>query len=166
LTLIFMRNKEVQVEPLTDGNLSIRWRLTDTLTEIELCTTFRIPDLEIVAAEAHVPRSPHPECRRVPELMPKIIGVRVGPGVRKIVQGLTGGSHGCSELAEGILESCNAVILHFTLPQIRENEKGTEEERKKKFQAMLRFNPRLVRSCVAFADDSPLMEGINNSRKT
>jgi hypothetical protein len=36
-----------------------------------------------------------------------------------------------------------------------------EEERKKKFQAMLKFNPRLARSCIAFADDSPLMEGIN-----
>ena len=68
---------------------------------------------------------------------------------------------GCEELAEGVLECCNAVILHFTVPQIQENEKGTEEERKKKFQAMLKFNPRLARSCIAFAEDSPLMEGLN-----
>jgi hypothetical protein len=161
MTLAFMRNKAVEVEPLPDGNLSVLWRLTDTLTEIELRTTFRIPDLEIAAAEARIGRSPHPECPQTCVLIQKIVGVRVGPGVRKIVHGLLGGESGCRELGEGILESCNAVILHFTVPQIQENEKGSEEERKKKFQAMLRFNPRLARSCVAFADNSPLMEGLN-----
>lgn len=161
MTFPFMRNKVVEVEPLPDGNLSVLWRLTDTLTEIELGTTFRLPDLEIIAAEARIGRSSHPECLRTGELVQKIIGVRVGPGVRKIVQGLLGGESGCKELGEGILESCNAVILHFTVPQIQETENGSEEERKKKFQAMLRFNPRLVRSCVAFADDSPLMAGIS-----
>jgi hypothetical protein len=85
----------------------------------------------------------------------------VGPGLRKIVQGLIGGSSGCAELTEGVLECCNAVILHFTAPQIQANERGTEEERRNRHQEMLRFNPRLVRSCVAFADDSPLMQGLN-----
>ncbi len=161
MTLTFMRNKVVEVEPLADGNLLVSWRLVDTLAESEIRTTFRIPDLEMIKAEARVLRSPHLECHEAFKQIQKIIGVRVGPGVRKIVNGLLSGRGGCKELAEGILESCNAVILHFTLPQIRENEKGTEEERKTKFQAMLRFNPRLVRSCVAFADDSPLMEGLN-----
>ena len=161
MTLSFMRNKIVEVEPLAGGDLLVAWRLVDTLIEIEIRTTFRIPDLEIIKIETRVLRSVHPECKEAFEQIPKIVGVRVGPGVRKIVNGLLGGKDGCQELAEGILESCNAVILHFTGPQIQENEKGTEEERKKKFQAMLRFNPRLARSCVAFADDSPLMERLN-----
>ncbi len=70
------------------------------------------------------------------------------------------GPSGCPELAEGVLECCNSVILHFTVPQLQAAEVGTEEEKRERFQAMLRFNPRLVRSCVAFADDSPLMEGL------
>jgi hypothetical protein len=156
-----MRNKVVEAEPLADGNLSVFWRLVDTLTECEIRTTFRLPDLEILSAEGRMLRSPHPDCGRATLLLQKVVGVRLGPGVRKIVQGLLGGETGCREWAEGVLESCNAVILHFTVPQIRENEKGTEEERKKKFQAMLKFNPRLARSCIAFADDSPLMEGID-----
>jgi hypothetical protein len=41
------------------------------------------------------------------------------------------------------------------------NERATEDERLERFQAMVRFNPRLVRSCVAFADDSPLMAGLD-----
>jgi len=161
MTLIFMRNKNVEVESLADGNLSVSWRLADTFSEIEIRITFRLPDLEMISAEGRIGRSPHPECAQALPLLQKVVGVRVGPGVRKIVQGLLGGEKGCRECAEGVLESCNAVILHFTAPQIRENEKGTEEERKKKFQAMLKFNPRLARSCVAFADDSPLREGLN-----
>jgi hypothetical protein len=161
VTLTFMRNKSVEVTPLDDGNLSVSWRLADTFVESEIRMVFLLPDLEIISAEGRILRSPHPECARAAPLLQKVVGVRVGPGVRKIVQGLLGGETGCREWAEGILESCNAVILHFTLPQIRENETGTEEERKKKYQAMLQFNPRLVRSCVAFADDSPLMEGLN-----
>jgi Protein of unknown function (DUF2889) len=161
VTLTFLRNKVVEVEPLADGNLSVCWRLADPLAESEIRTVFRLPDLEILSAEGRILRSPHPECLQAIAVLQKAVGIRVGPGVRKIVQGLLGGETGCREWAEGILESCNAVILHFTLPQIRENEKGTEEERKKKFQAMLKFNPRLARSCIAFADDSPLMEGLN-----
>ena len=160
MTLTFMRNKVVEVEPLSEGMLSVSWRLVDSLTEAEIRLKFQLPDLEIKEAEARLERFPHPECSEAPKLIQKVVGVRVGPGLRKIVQGVMGGSSGCAELTEGVLECCNAVILHFTVPQIQANEKGTEEERRMRYQAMLRLNPRLVRSCVAFADDSPLMEGL------
>jgi len=160
VTLAFMRNKVVEVEPLSEGELSVSWRLVDSLTEAEMRLKIQLPDLEIKEAEAHLERVPHLECSEAPALMRKVVGVRVGPGLRKIVQGLMGGSSGCAELTQGVLECCNAVILHFTVPQVQENEKGSIEERRRKYQAMLRFNPRLVRSCVAFADDSPLLQGV------
>ena len=160
MTMTFMRNKVVEVEPLSEGTISVSWRLVDSLTEAEIRLKFQPPDLEIKEAEARLERFPHAECSEAPKLIQKVVGVRVGPGLRKIVQGVMGGSSGCAELAEGVLECCNAVILHFTVPQIQSNEKGTEEERLGRYQAMLRLNPRLVRSCVAFADDSPLMQGV------
>lgn len=161
MTLSFMRNKVVEVEPLADGALSISWRLVDSLTEAEIRLKVRLPDLEITEAKARLERSPHPECAPAPDSIQRVVGVRVGPGLRKIAHGLMGGSAGCAELIEGVLECANAAILHFTLPQIQANAKGTEEERRKRYQEMLRLNPRLVRSCVAFADDSPLMRGLN-----
>jgi len=160
MTLSFMRNKTVEVEPLADGSLHISWRLADSLTEMEMEVKVRPPDLEITGASARVIRSPHPECASAPVSLKKIVGVRVGPGLRKIARGLMGGNAGCAELIEGVLDCANAAILHFTVPQIQANAKGTEEERKKRYQDMLRFNPRLIRSCVAFADDSPLMQGL------
>jgi hypothetical protein len=161
MTLSFTRNKIVEVEPLSENLLGIGWRLTDSLTEAEIFMKVRLPGLEITEVKARMERCPHLECSSAPGLIQKVVGVRVGPGLRKIVQGLIGGSSGCAELTEGVLECCNAVILHFTVPQIQANESGTEEERRKRNQEMLRFNPRLVRSCVAFADDSPLMQGLN-----
>jgi len=161
MTLAFQRNKIVEVEPLSNNTLAVSWRLVDSLTEAEIHLQVKIPDLEITVGKARIYRFPHQECPSAPGLIPKIIGVRVGPGLRKIVQDLLGGASGCPELAEGVLECANAVILHFTVPQIQENAKGSAEERRKKYQAMLKFNPRLVRSCVAFADDSPLMQELN-----
>jgi hypothetical protein len=162
MTLAFLRNKVVEVEPLSEGELSVSWRLVDSLTEAEIHLKFRLPDLEIKDAEARLVRFPHLECSEAPKLIQKVVGVRVGPGLQKIVQGLTGGSARCPELAEGVLGCCNAVILHFTVPQIQVIEKGTEEERRMRFQTMLMLNPRLVRSCVAYADDSPLMQGVES----
>jgi hypothetical protein len=160
MTLTFMRNKVVEVEPFSEKMLSVSWRLVDTLMESEIHLKIRLPDLEIAEAEARMARFPHAACSTVSGMMEKVIGVRVGPGLQKIVSGLVGGPLGCRELAEGVLECCNAVILHFTLPQLEAIEKGDERERRKGFRDMLRSNPRLVRSCVAFADDSPLMEGL------
>jgi len=158
MTLSFTRNKVVGVEPLEDGSLSIIWRLVDSLTEAEIRLKVRPPDLEISEARAQLERFPHLECPRAADSIQKVVGVRVGPGLRKIVHGLMGGKGGCAELIEGVLECGNAVILHFTVPQIQANAQGSEEERRKRYQEMLRSNPRLVRSCIAFADDSPLLK--------
>ena len=75
-----------------------------------------------------------------------------------------GGSTGSIDLTEGVLDCCNAVILHFTLPGIQAGEQYrdiTDEERINFMREMVKGNPRLPRSCIAFADDSPIMAGLN-----
>ncbi len=160
MILSFLRNKVVDVKQERDGCLKVFWRLTDTFLDASLEIEVKPPDLEITAASGRVLRSPHKQCGSAPQLLSRVLGVRVGPGLRKITEGLMGGPAGCPELAEGVLECCNAVILHFTVPQLQATEKGTQEEKKERFRAMLRFNPRLLRSCVAFAEDSPLVDGL------
>ena len=95
------------------------------------------------------------------ELIQRAVGVRVGPGLRKIVRGLVGGSAGSPELTEGVLECANAVILHFTRPGIQAGEMLDGETLIAATRAMLTTNPRLIRSCVAFQDDSPIMQGLD-----
>ncbi len=119
MTLRFLRNKVVEVTPLPDGSLAVSWRLTDDLLKAEVNLTVQPPDLEIVQAEVGLDRLVPRAWSTAPQLIKKIEGVRVGAGLRKIVLGLLGGPNGCSVLVDAVLESANAVILHFTRPVLQ-----------------------------------------------
>ncbi|MGQ9857918.1 MAG: DUF2889 domain-containing protein [Thermodesulfobacteriota bacterium] len=160
MILSFMRTKVVDVSLGEGGSVRVRWHVSDTWLEALLELEFGVPDLEILEVTGQIQRAPYQECQRAGELLPKILGVRVGPGLRKIVGGLLGGEAGCTELAEGVLEACNALIIHFTVPRLRVIEEGQEDEKVERLREMLRLNPRLRGSCVAFRDGSPLVEGL------
>ena len=160
MTIRFLRNKVVEVSPLSDGSLAVSWRLTDDLLKAEVNLKVQPPDLEIVGADAELDRLVPRAWLAAPELIKKIEGVRIGAGLRKIVQGLLGGSNGCSVLVHAVLESANAVILHFTRPVIQVGECLEGQEKLVNLREMIRNNPRLVRSCVAFQDDSPIMQDL------
>jgi len=161
MTIRFLRNKVVEVSPLSDGSLAVSWRLTDDLLKAEVNLRVQPPDLEIVQAEAKLERLVPRAWSSAPELIKKIEGVRVGAGLRKIVQGLLGGPNGCSVLVHAVLEIANAVILHFTRPVLQAGERLEGEEKLANLREMIKNNPRLVRSCVAFQDDSPIMQSID-----
>ncbi len=161
MTLRFLRNKVVEVEPLSDGSLAVSWRLTDDVLKAEVELRVRPPDLEIVKAEAKLERLPLKQWSSAPELIEKVEGVRIGPGLRKIVAGLLGGPEGCSLLVHAVLEASNAVILHFTRPGIQAGDELEDEAMLAATRAMLKSNPRLVRSCIAFQDDSPIVQGLD-----
>ena len=61
-----------------------------------------------------------------------------------------------------VLESANAVILHFTRPVLQISEDLEGDEMLTSLKEMVKNNPRLVRSCVAFQDDSPIMQGLES----
>ena len=160
MILRFLRNKVVEVEPQSDGSIAVSWRLTDDLLTAEIDIKVQLPDLEIVEAKARLGRLVPRAWSAAPALIKKIEGVRVGAGLRKIVQGLLDGPQGCPVLAQAVLESANAVILHFTRPVLQAGEKLADAEKLAFLRDMIKNNPRLVRSCVAFQDDSPIMQGV------
>ena len=160
MTIRFLRNKVVEVTPRSDGGLEVSWRLTDDLLKAEIDLTVQLPDLEIVQAEARLSRLVPKQWSAAPELIKKIEGVRVGSGLRKIVAGLLGGPQGCPVLVDAVLESANAIILYFTRPVLQEGEAMEGEEKLANLREMIKNSPRLVRSCVAFQDDSPIMQGL------
>ncbi|MGD9194308.1 MAG: hypothetical protein PVH58_20470, partial [Desulfobacterales bacterium] len=56
MTIRFLRNKVVEVEPQSDGSLVVSWRLTDDLLKASVTLTVQPPDLEIIEAEAKMER--------------------------------------------------------------------------------------------------------------
>ena len=161
MTIRFLRNKVVEVSPQSNGNIAVSWRQTDDLLKAEVNIIVQPPDLEIVEATADLNRLVPGSWSNAGELIKKIEGVRVGAGLRKIVQGLLGGPQGCSLVVHAVLESANAVILHFTRPVLQVSEKLEGDEMLASLKEMVRNNPRLVRSCVAFQDESPIMQSLD-----
>ena len=129
MILRFLRNKVVEVEPQADGSIAVSWRLTDDLLMAEVKIRVQLPDLEIVEATATLGRLVPSAWTAAPALIKKIEGVRIGAGLRKIVQGLLGGPQGCPVLAQAILESANAVILHFTRPALQAGDQLDDDEK-------------------------------------
>ena len=164
MTIRFLRNKVVEVSPQADGNIAVAWRLTDDLLKAEVNITVQPPDLEIVEATAELGRLVPQAWSNAAELIKKVEGVRVGGGLRKIAQGLLGGPNGCPVLVDAVLESANAIILHFTRPVLQASESLEGDEMLANLKAMVKNNPRLVRSCVAFQDDSPIMQGLDSDQ--
>ena len=162
MTLKFLRNKVVEVQPRPNGDLDVSWRLTDDLCKIEVRLTVQPPDLEILEASAKFDRYIPPSLKNGEEDIKKIEGVSIGSGLRKITAGILGGENGSSLLVDAVLESCNAVILFFTRPGIEMGEGVTDPDAKLAgVREMVKANPRLIRSCIAFQDDSPIMKGLD-----
>jgi hypothetical protein len=160
MTIRFLRNKVVEVAPQPDGSLAVSWRLTDDILKADITMTVQPPDLEITEAAADLGRLVPRAWSAAPELIKKIEGVRIGSGLRKIVKGLLEGPQGCPILAQAVLESANAVILHYTRPGLQAGENLGDDEKLNFLKDLVRNSPRLVRSCVAFQDESPIMKGL------
>lgn len=163
MTLNFLRNKVVEVEPDRDGSLAVSWRMTDDIMKVEVTLVFQPPELEILSADARFERYVPASFRNAAETIKAVEGVSVGGGLRKIVRGVLAGSGG-GLLADAVLECANAVILYYTRPGIEIGESITDpDEKLAAVRSMVAANPRLIGSCIAFQDDSPIMEGLQQT---
>ncbi|MBW1773677.1 MAG: DUF2889 domain-containing protein [Deltaproteobacteria bacterium] len=157
--LSFSRNRHTSVEQVDDTTMRSCCRLQDTLTDAQVEITVKLPDLEIIDVEGKVHRSPGKADHEVVQSLKQVKGVRIGPGMKKIIKGLLGESRIEKQLGFMVLECCDGIILTFTKDVL----KKAPEERLKEiafFEEMVRNNPRLYNSCAALAPGSPLVDGI------
>lgn len=134
-------------------------RLQDTLTDALVEVIVKIPDLEVMGVSGEIRRSMGEEEIQVVDALKKVIGIRVGPGMKKIIKGLVGKSEIEKQLAFMVEECCEGIILTFTKDVLLHAPKDKLKEREF-FENMVRSNPRLYNSCAALAPGSPLVEGI------
>ena len=157
--LCFSRNRCTSVEQTDEKTMRSSCRLHDTLTDAFVEVMVKIPDLEVAGVSGKVGRSVGGGEIDVAEALKKVIGVRVGPGMKKIIKGLIGESEIEKQLAFMVEECCDGVILTFTKDVLLHAPKDKLKERAF-FENMVRSNPRLYNSCAALAPGSPLVEGI------
>jgi hypothetical protein len=157
--LRFSRNRCTNVEQIDEKTMRCSCRLQDTLTDALVEILVKIPDLEVTDVSGKIRRSIREQEIQAAEALKKVIGIRVGPGMKKIIKGLMGESEIERQLAFMVEECCEAVILTFTKDVLLSAPKDKLREREF-FENMVRSNPRLYNSCAALAPGSPLVEGI------
>ncbi len=157
--LCFSRNRSTNVEQVGEDIVKSRCRLQDTLNEAFVEITVQLPDLEIIDVSWEVSQTYQKRTADEDESLRKVIGVRIGPGMLKIIKGLVGRTDGNRELTFMIEECCHGVILAFTKDQLFDapTEAVSDAET---YKMMIKANPRLYNRCAAFAPGSPLVEGI------
>jgi len=160
MVLSYTRNKYATTTDLEDGSLLVRATLEDTVFAGTVEMEVKVPDLEIASIKGEIRRAFNEGCQEAIPLLQEAVSLRIGSGINKTVNDLVGGSEGCPKLADLILECIDEVVLRFTLPAIKESQSGSWQERAGGVREMLRQNPGLLGSCIAFAKDSPLLEGL------
>ena len=123
----------------------------------------KLPDLEIIHAAGEIRRTYRAACRNAGDALQKIVGVRIGSGMLKIIEGLLAEVTECKELVFMVEECCHAVILSFTKPTL-EDIPENPRERKEFFANMIRENTRLYNRCAAFAPGSSIVDGMPPSK--
>jgi hypothetical protein len=159
--LTFARIRCTGVEQKGDQTLVSACRLQDTLTEAWTEVTVRLPDLDIADVKGVVLRGVREEEGDYSASLRRLVGVRVGPGMLKIIEGLLDETPCKGMLAYMIEECCHGVILSFTKDVLLASPRPTEPEAEKEFyRNMVKENIRLYNRCAAFAPGSSLVEGI------
>lgn len=161
MVLRYFRNKYATSMDLEDGSLLVRATLEDGFFAGTVEMEVKVPDLEIASIKGEIKRAFNEECQEAIPLLQEVVALRVGSGINRTISDIVGGSEGCPKLADLILECIDEVILRFTLPTIRETQSIDWQERIKGMKEMLRKNPGMLGSCIAFAKDSPLLRGVD-----
>jgi hypothetical protein len=157
--LSFLRNRCTSVEPIDAQTMRAVCRLQDPLLEAYVEILVGLPDLEIIKAGGQIIRSVREAGSGPVASLQNVIGIRIGPGLRKILKGVMGKSEIEKQLTFMVEECCNGVILSFTKEMLVHVPKDKSKEREY-FENRVRSNSRLYNSCAALASGSPLVEGI------
>jgi hypothetical protein len=155
----FSRNRCTSVEQVDGQTMKSACILQDTFMEAVVEIMVKLPDLEITAITGEVKRSDRSPCLEPTDFLEKAVGVRIGPSMQKIFEGLLGEATRCRQLIFMLEECCHGVILTFTKGAVQKFPQD-EAEAIEYLADDVRKHIRLYNRCAAFAPGSRLVDGI------
>jgi hypothetical protein len=168
MILDYQMHSVCTVETVGPGMWRTAARAEDGLFSAEVSLDVKAPALDITGARIDVKRD---DLGLIPDLSQgaaDLIGIRVGPGMTKIIRGVIGGPTGSDRIAGLILEAMEMLVNAITVPELRKafavggepamfesdgpkvflNDVAVGEETVR----LMASNPRLKDSCAAFRD--------------
>jgi hypothetical protein len=168
LILDFQSNNLTTVQTVDLGLWRVVARCDDNLFSAEVTIEVKAPALDIRAAELRIGRDVMGLVPDLSETAQELIGVRVGPGMTKIVRAVVGGENGSDRVAELVLEAMEMLVNALTVPELRKAMSAAGEAVRfeqdgptvflndvvmgEQAIKMMADNPRLKNSCAAFRD--------------
>jgi hypothetical protein len=168
MILDFQMNTLTTVETVAKGLWRIISRTDDGLFSGEVELEVKVPTLDIRQARLDIKRDVLGLTPNLAEAADNLIGVRIGPGMTKIVRAVVGGANGSDRMAELTLEAMEMLINAFTVPELKKQmEAGGESASLECDGPKVRLNdvligeptlkvmannPRLKDSCAAFSN--------------
>ncbi|MBI4965087.1 MAG: hypothetical protein HY913_17570 [Desulfomonile tiedjei] len=168
MILDFRTNNLTTVETLKPGLWRIVTRFDDNLFSAEVALQVKAPALNITMASLEIKRDVMGLVPDLSETAQKLIGVRVGPGMTKIVRAIVGDESGSDRVAELVLEAMEMLVNGLTVPELRKAMSMAGEPARLEHDGpkvflnevligeraikMMADNPRLKDSCAAFRD--------------
>lgn len=156
--LKFSMNRFTSVEKIADDRLLSICRLRDYVTDAQVCLEVQMPDLVIKSARGHFHHDRFDEISDIDQLFERLIHVRVGSGMLKIIEGLFGDAENLRQLTYMVEECCHGVILSLTrkvLLKAPDDEAGKVDF----YSTMVEKNIRLYNRCAAFEKGGRLVKG-------
>jgi hypothetical protein len=153
---LFTFNRCTSVEAVADNELRSVCRLRDGVTDAEITVNVRLPDLEIIGISGYFRHDYLNPPDDLDAHLRRVIGVRVGSGMLKIIAGLLGDGENCRQLVYMVEECCHGVILNLTrkvLLQVPDDEAGSFAF----FSELVKKSTRLYDRCAAYAAGGPLV---------
>jgi hypothetical protein len=168
MILDFQMNSLTTVGPAGPGLWRILSRIDDGLFSGEVELDVKVPALDIRKARLDVKRDFLGFTPDLTAAANNLLGVRVGPGMTKIVRAVVGGPEGSDRMAELTLEAMEMLVNALTVPELKKGmEMGGEPVNLESDGPKVRLNnvligeqtvrlmagnPRLKDSCAAFSN--------------
>lgn len=134
-------------------------KLSDTYHEMEAEVDFEFPSLKIIEIKCKFIRYPHPECPDALKHLEKIKGIRVGKRFYEELHSLIGGKNGCVHLNLLIHQiGMSAVQARFAKYDEMAPEEMKNLPKPVITRMYLQFMPGLKNTCIAWAEDSPMVK--------
>lgn len=105
-------------------------------------------DLIIQQAEASTEFSPYQICGKITGTFEQLKGLQIGPGWRRQINALMGGTAGCTHLRD-LLIGPLAVTAYQTIMPMRKQSRPTDQKTRK---------PAIIGTCHAYAADGPIVQ--------
>lgn len=159
--LNFTRSRTTSLLEKGETTLISTCRMLDSVFDGWVEITVEKPDLNITKVRGEIFRDQFGDYLDLGPHLEKVINVRVGPGMLKILKGLMGEEPRMLQPRYMLEECCHGVILGLTKDMIAMAPRDPEDGREI-FKDMVKKNTRLYGRCAAFAKGSSLVEGIES----